>query len=405
MKKKHVVVIGGGAGGCFAAIRAKELHPNYQVTVLEKSQELLQKVRISGGGRCNVTHACYDPDLLVEHYPRGGRYLLGGFYQFQPADMIAWLEEHGVALKTEADGRIFPVSDQSETIINCFMSRMHAHGIRYQLEAAVVDLQPPTSSDQGWMIALRNGQYLTADLVLVATGSSPQMWKILQRLGYQVTPPVPSLFTFICADERLQGLAGISLVVEASVVGEALSEVGPLLITHRGLSAPAILRLSAWGARVLHARRYRFTLKINFLPDHSEERLLADLKACQRNLSKKQLHSHRYQNLPGRLWKRLLLFAGIPEGQRWADLSKTQQQALAQTLVSARFEITGKNTFKDEFVTCGGLSLDEIDLRRMESKRHPGLFFSGEVMDVDAITGGFNFQHAWTSATIAATNF
>lgn len=400
---KQVVIIGGGAGGFFAAINLKERHPDYQVTILEKSKEVLQKVRISGGGRCNVTHACFDPRELVQHYPRGEKALLGAFSRFQTADTVAWFEERGVPLKTESDGRMFPTTDSSQTIIDCFLRQIKKQRVHVLTRHAVTELMPPEKTEAKWRIRTKNKGDFTADAVVVATGSHTAVWKMLRKLGYRIASPVPSLFTFRIQDKRLEGLAGVSLPqVAAKVQDSRLAEAGALLITHWGLSAPAILRLSAWGAELLHEKNYRFTVRINFIPSHTAQTLEAELKQLKESEHKKQVSSHGQFGIPVRLWKRLVAFAGIGAKQRWAEVSRKHLRQLAESLTQADFAVTGKSTFKEEFVTCGGLLLDEVDMRSMESRKHPNLYFSGEVLNVDAITGGFNFQHAWTSAWIAA---
>ncbi len=397
MVKVDYLVIGGGAAGFFGAIQIAENHPGAKVLILEKGKALLQKVKISGGGRCNVTHACFVPRELIGFYPRGARELMGPFNTFQPGDTFGWFEERGVSLVTEDDGRVFPESNTSETIIDCFQSQAKEHGVDIHCHEGL------TSIDQhegGWKIESSKGIYL-AKKVLIATGSSKVVWDHLSKLGLDIVAPLPSLFTFRSQDSLIDGLAGISfpnLEVSTSTFPNK-SYVGPLLITHRGFSGPGILKCSAWQARELYETSYQFDLKVNFLGMNTKE-CLKDLRADREANPKKKLRNSNIFNLPKRFWERLTKELEIDD-LFWASVSKVKMIKLAESLCARKFFINGKNTFKDEFVTCGGVSLKEIDFKRMEAKKFPGLHFAGEVLNIDAVTGGFNFQAAWTTSYIA----
>ncbi|MCC5943833.1 MAG: NAD(P)/FAD-dependent oxidoreductase [Bernardetiaceae bacterium] len=402
---KKVIVIGGGAAGFFAAINYKKKAPRAEVTILEQSVKLLHKVKISGGGRCNVTHACYEPEVLVQSYPRGGQALLAPFYRFQPQDMINWLAAHNIKTHTEADGRIFPESNDSQTIINCFKNEAHRSGVRIETQKSVVALIPLEGgkSQAQWQLKLRDGEVREADAIVVATGSNTQVWKWLEKLGLKIVKPVPSLFTFNIKDSRLESLAGVAMP-QAEVKPRGLpieAQQGALLITHWGLSAPAILRLSAWGARTLAEKNYEFDISVNWI-QQSKKNLLTTLKQLRETHHKKKVSAHSFFDVPSRLWKKLIEHAQIPEIKRWAQVSNKELEALARELCEAHFKVKGKSTFKEEFVTAGGIDLSEIDFDTMESKKYKGLYFCGEVLDIDAITGGFNFQAAWTTAWIVA---
>jgi len=396
------LVIGGGAAGFFGAIACAEAHPHAQVMLLEAGRQLLPKVRISGGGRCNVTHACFDPAVLTQYYPRGGKALRGAFTRFQPRDMIAWLDKHGVELKTEADGRMFPVTDDSETIVDCFIYAAKAAGVEIRTGVPVAQV---TRLDPGFEVTLKSGQTLSCDRLLLTTGSSPQGYQLAKELGHQVAPPVPSLFTFNVSDPRLQDLAGVSAtsvrVRLRTANGEQFEQSGPLLITHWGLSGPAVLKLSAWGARSLHDSRYQGTLQINWLPQYKPEDLREQLLAVKSQLPRKAIAPNCPVPLPRRLWERLIASAGITETTRWAELSNKALNQLLQELTQGSYTIKGKGVFKEEFVTCGGVSLKEVDFKTMESRCCPGLYLAGEILDIDGVTGGFNFQSAWTTAWLA----
>ena len=395
-------MIGGGAAGFFGAIACAEAHPHAQVMVLEAGRQLLPKVRISGGGRCNVTHACFDPAVLTQYYPRGGKALRGAFTRFQPRDMIAWLHKHGVELKTEADGRMFPITDDSETIVDCFIHAAKAAGVEIRTGVPVAGI---TRLDSGFEVELKSGQTLSCDRLLLTTGSSPQGYQLAKQLGHQVAPPVPSLFTFNVSDPRLHDLAGVSAasvrVRLRAANGEQFEQSGPLLITHWGLSGPAVLKLSAWGARALHDSRYQGTLQINWLPQYKLEALREQLLAVKSQLPRKAIAPNCPVPLPRRLWERLIASAGITETTRWAELSNKALNQLLQELTQGSYSVKGKGVFKEEFVTCGGVSLKEVDFKTMESRCCPGLYLAGEILDIDGVTGGFNFQSAWTTAWLA----
>ena len=392
------LIVGGGAAGFFTAINIVERNPKAKVAILERGAEVLGKVRISGGGRCNVTHACFEPNELVKFYPRGEKELRGPFHQFCSGDTIEWFERHGVALKIEDDGRMFPVSNSSQTIIDCFLKATQQLGIKVLTGQSV---QSIFKKDNYWKIDTQNQNYQAENLIL-ATGSNPKIWEMLQEFGHAIIPPVPSLFTFNSKDPRIKELPGVSAKVTVRVKDTKLEATGPLLITHWGMSGPAILKLSAWGARILHDKNYQFTLLVNWLNTIDTEEAIAQLKTLKQEQAKKTVAKKSPFELTNRLWESLVLAAGISTETKWADLSKTQLQHLAQQLTNGVFQINGKSTFKEEFVTAGGIDLKEINFKTMESKIHPNLYFAGEIVNIDAITGGFNFQNAWTSGFIVA---
>jgi predicted Rossmann fold flavoprotein len=392
------LIVGGGAAGFFTAINIVERNPKAKVAILERGAEVLGKVRISGGGRCNVTHACFEPNELVKFYPRGEKELRGPFHQFCSGDTIEWFERHGVALKIEDDGRMFPVSNSSQTIIDCFLKATQQLGIKVLTGQSV---QSIFKKDNYWKIDTQNQNYQAENLIL-ATGSNPKIWDMLQEFGHAIIPPVPSLFTFNSKDPRIKELPGVSAKVTVRVKDTKLEATGPLLITHWGMSGPAILKLSAWGARILHDKNYQFTLLVNWLHTIDTEEAIAQLKTLKQEQAKKTVAKKSPFELTNRLWESLVLASGISTETKWADLSKTQLQSLAQQLTNSIFPINGKSTFKEEFVTAGGIDLKEINFKTMESKIHPNLYFAGEIVNIDAITGGFNFQNAWTSGFIVA---
>lgn len=399
--RMNIVIIGGGAAGFFAAIQAAELAPQATVRILEQSPHCLGKVKISGGGRCNVTHACFEPRELVKHYPRGSKALLGPFHRFMTGDTMAWFEERGVPLKIEADGRVFPQSDDSQSIIDCLLQAAKAAGVQIYPRCKVRRLTPPDEVQVRWQVHTAEETF-EADRVLVASGSNPATWRWLAELGHRIETPVPSLFTFNLSDERIGALPGVSVLDAEVKVGQSkLLADGPLLITHWGLSGPGVLRLSAWGARELHARDYRFDLQVNWQPGQQVGDWLARWQRLRQQQPKKAVNNSPQADLPARLWQSLCHQAGIDKGVRWAELTRPQAQALATELAEGHYTVQGKSTFKEEFVTCGGVELAEVDFRSMESKLLPGLYFAGEVLDIDAITGGFNFQAAWTTGWIA----
>ena len=394
--------MGGGAAGFFGAIATAAAHPRLSVTVLEAGPQPLAKVRISGGGRCNVTHACFDPALLVQNYPRGGKALRGAFTRFQPRDTVAWFGRHGVKLKTEADGRMFPVSDDSATIIDSLIEAAHYTGVRLRTRTAVTGVN---HTKQGFELSLRSGEQLCCDRLLLATGSSPQGHKLAQALGHQIEPPVPSLFTFNLPDTHLRELAGISQApVRLRLMlpdTKPLEQTGPLLITHWGLSGPAVLKLSAWGARALHQHQYRATLQVNWLPNDSPEALRQLLLDTKAEHPRRAIASICPVPMPRRLWQYLIARASILPDDRWADLSKKSINQILHELTQGIYPIMGRGVFKDEFVTCGGIRLKQVDFKTMASRCCPGLYLAGEILDIDGITGGFNFQSAWTTGWLA----
>jgi predicted Rossmann fold flavoprotein len=403
----QIIVAGGGAAGFFGAIACAEAYPQAQVTLLEAGQQPLSKVRISGGGRCNATHACFDPALLVQSYPRGGRALRGAFSRFQPRDTIAWYAQRGVQLKTESDGRMFPTTDDSDTIVACLMRSAGQAGVRVRVGAPLVSV---TQSLNGFELVLKSAERLSCDRLLLATGSSSHGHQIAQNLGHSIVPPVPSLFTFNIADPALRSLAGVAAEpVRARLLmphlkpaeQKALEQTGALLITHWGMSGPAILKLSAWGARVLHDCRYRAQLQVNWLPQETSDTVRTVLQKLKATQPKKTIAAHSPFALSRRLWQYLSDRAGIATETRWAELPKAALNQLVQELTQGIYQVQGKGIFKEEFVTCGGVALPEVDFKTMQSRCCPGLFFAGEILDIDGITGGFNFQSAWTTGWLA----
>ena len=398
---KNIIIIGGGAAGFFAAITCAEANPNAKITILERGAKVLQKVRISGGRRCNVTHACFVPRELTKFYPRGEKELLGVFTRFCSGDTIGWYEERGVPLKIEADNRVFPVSDNSESIIRCLTSAAEKAGVKVSISTKVEDIT--ILEDKRFEIQTPQ-QTFTCDQLLIASGSSEAMWKMIEKkLGHQIIQPVPSLFTFNIQDLRLEGLAGLSMPqAKVTVEGiKGLSASGAILVTHWGLSGPSVLRLSAWGARDLAAKEHQFRIKVNWLGWGNVEELKERINELKLTIAKKQVVQNTQFDIPNRLWKRMCETANISDTLRFADLTKQQTISLANELAAAVFEVKGKSTHKDEFVTAGGIKLSEINMKRMESRLHPNLFFVGEVLDIDAITGGFNFQAAWSGGYVA----
>jgi len=396
-----ILIIGGGAAGFFTAINAAEALPNKRIAILEKAKEGLNKVKISGGGRCNVTHAEFLPRPLTTNYPRGEKELLGPFHKFMTGDTFAWFEERGVPLHIEEDGRAFPVTNSSQTIIDCFLHEANKHGVQCFYQSNVTKVIP---QNDNWEVHTSKEIYHTSNLV-IATGSSPKVWRMLNKMDCDIVDPVPSLFTFHCNDSRLQELQGLSTDVFVSVLDEnqksILDSSGPLLVTHWGMSGPAILKLSAWGARELFAKDYKFKIKINWIPQYNPESVIEVLQQLQSIEAKKKCFNTTAFDLPKRLWRRLLQAANMEE-QRWADVSKAQMQDFIKELTQGIYVIDGKSTYKDEFVTAGGVALKQINFKNFTSRKHSGLYFAGEVLDVDAITGGFNFQHAWTSGYLVA---
>ena len=402
MTDRRIIIVGGGAAGIFAAIHCAEALPGGGVIVLEKGPQLLSKVRISGGGRCNVTHACFDPRELSSHYPRGGSALLAPFQLFQPRDTIAWFESRGVNLKTEADGRMFPATDSSATIIDCLLSAARAAGVELVLNREPAGVTRRVGG--GFGLEFAGGDALRCERLMLATGGCrvPAAGQLAVSLGHTLEPPVPSLFTFHISATWLRELAGISVpAVEVSVPGLRLRERGPLLFTHKGLSGPAILQLSAWGARALHERNYQFPLRINWLPHLDAEALAAQMESRRRAQPARFVVNSPLPPLAARLWQNLVLAAGLGRETRWADLSRSARHRLVQQLGLTEVQVTGKTLNQDEFVTCGGVRLSEVNFKTMESRLCPGLFFGGELLDIDGLTGGFNFQAAWTTGCLA----
>ncbi|MEH1942963.1 MAG: NAD(P)/FAD-dependent oxidoreductase [Nostoc sp.] len=398
----RIVVIGGGAAGFFGAIACAKANPDAQVTLLEASRQPLAKVLISGGGRCNVTHACFSPEELVQNYPRGAKALRGAFTRFQPQDTVAWFATRGVYLKTETDGRMFPVTNTSETIVECLIKAVATSGIKLRIGTHVTSV---TAADGEFDILLKSEETIKCDRLLLATGSSLAGYKIVRELGHQIEPPVPSLFTFNILDQKLRELAGVSVnpaQLRLSGGGKSqLQQTGPLLITHWGLSGPAVLKLSAWGARVLHESRYQATLLINWLPNLHQEQVREKVLAVKDEWGKKAIALHRGVDLPHRLWQYIIARVGITTEDRWAEISSKTLNQLVQELTQGQYLINGKGAFKEEFVTCGGVKLKEVNFKTMESRLVPGLYFAGEILDIDGVTGGFNFQSAWTTGYLA----
>lgn len=400
MIEKDVIVIGGGAAGFFAAINIAEQNTEAKVTILERGKEVLTKVKVSGGGRCNVTHAEFVPQDLVFNYPRGEKELLGPFYTFMTGDTMAWFEARGVALKIEEDGRVFPESNSSQTIIDCFLAEAKKHNVELLKNNSVVSI---THQNNNWIINTKNDCFLCRKLV-IATGSNPKIWNVLENLGHTVLAPVPSLFTFNIKDNRIKDISGVvAKNVTIKVIDTKLESSGPLLITHWGMSAPSILKLSAFGAIQLAKRDYKFAIKINFVETNFNNVVL-QLNKIKKELNKKKVVNYAQFDLPKRLWHQLVLASKIDLETRWADSTKIQIENLANQLTCAIFNVSGKSTFKEEFVTAGGVSLKEINFKTFESKLYKTLFFAGEVLNIDAVTGGFNFQNAWTGAYIVSQN-
>ncbi len=401
-ERKDILIVGGGAAGFFTAINAAEKDPNLHITILERGKEVLTKVKVSGGGRCNVTHAEFLPKELSQNYPRGEKELLGPFHNFMTGDTIEWFSQRGIELKIEEDGRMFPVSDSSQTIIDCFLSEVEKKGIEILKNHSVKSIK---KIENDWSVRTSEGDFIS-EKVVIATGSNPKIWKLLQNLGHSIIPPVPSLFTFNINDERIKDLSGVATqasVAVLDVIGKTILESeGPLLITHWGMSGPAILKISAWGARLLHPMGYHFKIKVNWLVDTAPEEVIGDLKTLKAELNKKSVAKYAQFDLPKRLWQNQVKASHIPDSCTWAELTKMQLQQLSIQLTEAVFQVEGKSTFKEEFVTAGGIALNEVNFKTFESKLHKNMYFAGEVLNIDAITGGFNFQNAWTGGYMVA---
>jgi predicted Rossmann fold flavoprotein len=401
---KTLVVIGGGAAGFFCAINAAVKNPDLNIILLEKTGKLLSKVKISGGGRCNVTHACFSISEMSKKYPRGEKFVKKTFHQFFTKDTIEWFETKGVTLKAEADGRMFPDTDSSQTIIDCLLREANKYRIEIRLNA---DVKSVRQDDEQFLIRLSNEKFIVADYVTIACGGYPKssMFDWLTALGHTIEEPVPSLFTFNIPKHPIVGLMGISVKeAQVRINGSKLKETGPLLITHWGLSGPAILRLSAWGARELQQCDWHFTIQVNWLPGFNEETIREEILTYRKTLAAQKVANKNPFGMPGRLWEFLLLQSGIQEDIRWAEIPAKEQNKLIKNLCAYELEVKGKTTYKEEFVTAGGILLGEIDAHTMMSRKVPNLFFAGEILNVDGITGGFNFQNAWTTGYIAADN-
>ena len=396
---KKIVIIGGGAAGYFTAINAKESNPDLEVTILEKGKDVLQKVKISGGGRCNVTHACFEPKELVKFYPRGEKELLGPFHQFMTGDTFEWFDDRGVPLKIEGDNRVFPEANTSQAIVDCFQKAVDALDIKVLTNHGVNSVN---RQDGKWLLHTKE-QVFKADKLVIAAGSSKKIWELCATLDHAVIAPVPSLFTFNINDKRLVDLLGISVPnATVKVVGTKLEASGPLLITHWGMSGPAVLKLSAFGARILADNNYQYNVEVNWLSRPTDKVLNVLLNLKKKEPRKTVILKSPFTEISRRLWERFVLFSDILKTQNWADLNSSQLEKLANELTKGMYNANGRTTFKDEFVTAGGIDLKEINFKNFESKKHKNLFFVGEVLNIDAVTGGFNFQNAWTGGFICA---
>ena len=396
---KKIVIIGGGAAGYFTAINAKENNPDLDVTILEKGKEVLQKVKISGGGRCNVTHACFEPKELVKFYPRGEKELLGPFHQFMTGDTFEWFDDRGVPLKIEGDNRVFPEANTSQAIIDCFQKSVDTLGIKVLRNHGVNTV---TKKDDTWSIHTKE-QVFEADQLVIAAGSSKKVWELCETLDHAVVAPVPSLFTFNINDKRLVDLLGTSVPnATVTISGTKLEASGPLLITHWGMSGPAVLKLSAFGARILADKHYQYNVEVNWLSRPTDKVLNVLLNLKKKEPRKTVILKSPFTEVSRRLWERFVLFSDISKTQNWADLNNAQLEKLANQLTKGIYNANGRTTFKEEFVTAGGVDLKEINFKRFESRKHNNLFFVGEVLNIDAVTGGFNFQNAWTGGYICA---
>lgn len=429
LRGMRLVIIGGGAAGIFCAVNAARMNSSAEVIVVEKTGKLLSKVRISGGGRCNVTHACFSIPDIIKKYPRGANFVKKTFHQFFTEDTINWFNERGVHLKTESDGRMFPVTDSSETIINCLLREADKYRVKIWMNKEVKGISlpsdphrthrvdnsihqqtgestPPVEGIGRFSILFANGEELIADKICVACGGYPKdtMFEWLKNTGHTIETPVPSLFTFNMPGNSITALMGIVTQAVVKIQGIKLEEEGPVLITHWGLSGPAVLKLSARSARELNALNYRFNITVNWCPAFNEQTVREELMGLRSSAPAQKVKGKNFFNIPNRLWEYLCEVSGITENIRWGELTSLQQNKLAKHICGQELRVEGKTTFKEEFVTAGGIRLNEIDPNTMQSRKVPGLYFAGEIMDVDGVTGGFNFQHAWTSAWIAAKN-
>lgn len=406
MSTFDLIVIGGGAAGFFGAIQAAEMRPGLRVLILEKTPKLLAKVKVSGGGRCNVTHHCFEPSALARHYPRGEKSLKTLFRKYQAEDVVKWFAAHGVKLKAEEDGRMFPVTDSSQTIIDCFFEEAERHRIRIETNRQVIHVEQTTEQEMMFRVSCRNEEIFFAKKILIATGGSPDAgaYQWIKALGHNTIPPIPSLFTFNDHDKSFSNLMGVAVpAAEVKIAGSKLSQQGPLLITHWGLSGPAVIKLSAWAAEYLHQLHYQFTALVSWTGPVKEDDMRSQLNDHKEKHRKQKVVGNPLFGLPTRLWVRLCELAEIEEQKIWAELPQRNLNKLLEALIRCPFNIKGKTTFKEEFVTCGGVDLTDLDLERMESKKVKNLFFAGEVLHIDGETGGFNFQAAWTTAFVAAS--
>ncbi|HXR83645.1 MAG TPA: NAD(P)/FAD-dependent oxidoreductase [Hanamia sp.] len=406
MQQKKLIVIGGGAAGFFCAVNVATQNPSIKVYVVEKSNKLLSKVKVSGGGRCNVTHACCSIAEMIKKYPRGEKFLKHAFHHFFTTDTIDWFEKKKVKLKTEPDGRMFPITNSSETIVNCLLHEANQNQVEILMNREIIKMEKPSEENKNlFQLFSKDGTVMEADFVCIASGGfhKPQQYEWLTKSGHSFETPVPSLFTFNVPNNSISELMGISVGnVQVKINGTKFSQTGPILITHWGFSGPAVLKLSAFAARELSTMDYVFSISVNWLADYHENSVLEKLKLIRQEMASTKIVNKNPFTLPQRLWEYHLQQSGINREIKWADLPAKQQNILAKQLCAQQFDVKGKTTFKEEFVTAGGIRLNEVDANTMQSKIVPNLFFAGEILDVDGITGGFNFQHAWTSGWIAA---
>lgn len=400
---KTLVVIGGGAAGFFCAVNAAAKDASLDVILLEKSSKLLSKVKISGGGRCNVTHACFSMADMLKKYPRGSAFLKKAFHQFFTTDTIHWFQERGVLLKTEADGRMFPQSNTSQTIIDCLLKEADKTGVRIQMNADVKKIKP--LANHQFSLIMASGQSITADAVCIACGGFPKSSQFdwLTEMGHHIIEPVPSLFTFNIPNNPITALMGISVEeAQVKIIGSKLQQQGPMLITHWGLSGPAVLKLSAWAARDLAEKNYHYQVLVNWLPTYNENSLREKIQEVRFKIAAQKIINRNPFGIPSRLWEYFLEQCSIDKDSRWADLPSKEQNKLIKILCAQELPVQGKTTFKEEFVTAGGIDISEVNHHNMESKLLPRLFFAGEILNIDGVTGGFNFQNAWTTGWLAA---
>ena len=402
MKKNRLIVVGGGAAGFFCAVNAARLSPTLEVVIVEKTSKLLSKVRVSGGGRCNVTHACFSIAEMIKKYPRGATFLKKAFHHFFTTDTINWFKDRGVELKTESDGRMFPSSNSSQTIVDCLMQEANRYGVEIWMNKEV---KAVNKVNDGFELLFSNDTSQVANFLCIASGGYPKstQFEWLHQIGHTIESPVPSLFTFNMPGNPINALMGISVErAQVKIMGSKLAEEGPLLITHWGMSGPAILKLSAWGARELAAKNWQFGIIVNWLPAYNEQTLKDKFQLIRFDIAAQKISNRNPFLLPQRLWEYLLQQSGVNENSRWADLPAKEQNKLIKNICAQEFSVNGKTTFKEEFVTSGGIALEEVEHASMQSKIAPGLFFAGEVLNIDGVTGGFNFQNAWTTGWIAA---